>query len=299
MDAILAAMEASDAHMPIDERALMPKLGFVDASGFELVSTDFPRMALTSFRADLGKYVGMVPTSVSIALDGLDVPVSVMDREARENFTRLGLDRIQASYGLKLDWDEATQVLAIPEFHAAVAKLGGVSGSATLGGLTRPELLADGDLMDAAPNLSLINAKLTFTDDSVVDKALAMLAAKLKFPPDKIRQQFADALPFLLSITVLTDPTMMKIFRQSGLLGKVTPAIKAFMATPGSSITATFAPVKPVALETIAPMVQTTPETVIDALGFSLSSDGKAVQPAAPAPAAPAQDELRKTQPAN
>jgi hypothetical protein len=301
IDAILAAMEASDAHMPVDERALMPKLGFVDARGLELVSTDFPRMGMASFRADLGKYVGVVPTSVSVALDGLDVPVSLMDREARENFTRLGLDRIQASYGLKLSWDEATQVLAIPDFHVAVAKLGGVSGSVTLGGLTRPDLLANGNFMGAAPNLSLINAKLTFTDDSVVDKALAMLAAKLKFPPDKIRQQFADALPFLLSITVLTDPTMMKIFRQSGLLGKVTPAIKAFMATPGSSITATFAPVKPVALESIAPMVQTTPETVIDALGFSLSSDGKAVSPPAPAPApaAPAEDELRKTQPAN
>jgi hypothetical protein len=153
--------------------------------------------------------------------------------------------------------------------------------------------------MDAAPDLSLINAKITFTDDSVVDKALVMLAEKLKFPQDKIRQQFADALPFLLSITVLSDPTMMKIFRQSGLLGKVTPAIKSFMATPGSSITATFAPSKPVPLASIAPAVENTPETVIDMLGFSLSSDGKAVAPPAPAPTPPAEDELRKTQPAN
>jgi hypothetical protein len=299
LDAVLAAMEASDAHMPVDQRALMPKLGFVDASGLEIASTDVPRTALSSFRADFGKYVGVVPTSVSIDMKGLDVPVALMERDARQTFARLGLDRIQADYGLKLGWDEASQVLSIPAFHAAIAKLGGIAGSATLGGLSRPELLAEGDLMDAAPDLSLIDAKITFTDDSVVDKALVMLAEKLKFPQDKIRQQFADALPFLLSITVLSDPTMMKIFRQSGLLGKVTPAIKSFMATPGSSITATFAPSKPVPLASIAPAVENTPETVIDMLGFSLSSDGKAVAPPAPAPTPPAEDELRKTQPAN
>lgn len=301
IDSLQAAIMASETHAPVDPRSLMPKLGFIDASGLELASTDVPHTALDSFRADFGHYVGVVPTSVSIDLKGLDVPVTLMDREGRQTFARLGLDRIQANYGVKLGWDEASQVLSIPEFHAGIARLGSLAGSATFGGLTKPELLADGRLLDAAPNLSLINAKLTFTDDSVVDKALVMLAEKLKFPPDKIRQQFADALPFLLSMTVLTDPTMMKIFRQSGLLGKVTPAIKAFLATPGSSITATFAPAKPVPLASIAPAVQSTPETVIDTLGFSLSSDGKAVAPApAPAaPAAPAQDEMRKTQPAN
>jgi hypothetical protein len=298
LDAVQAAMEASEAGAPVDPRGLVPKLGFVDAAGLELASTDFPRTALASFRADLGKYVGVVPTSVSVDMKGLDVPAALMDRDARQTLARLGLDRIRADYGLKLGWDEATQVLAIPDFHMAIARLGGISGSATFGGLARPELLADARLVDAAPDLSLINAKITFTDDSVVDKALAMLAEKLKFPPDKIRQQFADALPFLLSITVLSDPTMMKIFRQSGLLGKVTPAIKGFMATPGSSITATFAPAKPVPLASIAPAVENSPETVIDTLGFSLSSDGKEPPPA-PAPAPPAQDELRKTQPAN
>jgi len=311
LDAIEAAIAAQKTHSPVDPRTLAPKLGFVDAAGLELISADFPRTALASLRLDLGKYAGPIPTAIAFDMKGLDVPTQFLDRQARQTLAVLGLDRIQAEYRLKMGWDPATQILDVSDFHAGVAKLGAIGGTAKLGGITDPEALSEGDIVRVAPDASLIHATLTFTDYSVVDKALAMLAAKMKFPPDKIRQQFADALPFLLSVTVLTDPTMMKIFRQSGLLGKVTPAIKTFMAVPGSSITATFAPAKPVPLAGIEGAVQATPETVLDTLGFSLSADGKpAIQPgggeavpekpaASAQPAAPAEDELRKTQPAN
>ena len=201
-----------------------------------------------------------------------------------------------ADYGLRVDWDEGTETLTVGDFHVRIADLGAVTASGAFGGLTRAALLAVSDMAEAGPMLSLINAKITFTDESIVDKGLAMLAEKMHVPPDKFRQQFADALPFLLSVTVLTDPTMMKIFRQSGLLGKVTPAIKTFMAAPGSSITVTLAPPKPVPLESIAPAVETAPETVVDMLGFSLSAEAG---PAPSAEARPALEKMRPTQPAN
>lgn len=297
IDLLRSAIAAEGSQAFFDPRQLMPTLGFFEAGGIEMISTDLPRAALDKLRVDLGNYVGVVPTSVSTEMTGLDLPAVLLGREGQQGLARLGLDRVRADYRLKLGWDAATETLNLGDLHLRIANLGAIGASGAFGGLTRAAILAASDMNEAVPGLSLINAKITFTDDSIVDKGLAMLAEKMHFPPDKIRQQFADALPFLLSVTVLTDPTMMKIFRQSGLLGKVTPAIKTFMAAPGSSITVTLAPPKPVPLESIAPAVETAPETVVDMLGFSMSADAGPAPSPKPAPAEP--EKMRPTQPAN
>ena len=98
LDALQAAIAAEDTHAPVDPRTLMPKLGFVDAAGLELISTDFPRTSLDSFRLDLGKYAGPVPTSVAVDMKGLDVPAQLLDRRARQSLAMFGLDRIQAPF---------------------------------------------------------------------------------------------------------------------------------------------------------------------------------------------------------
>ncbi len=56
-------------------------------------------------------------------------------------------------------------------------------------------------------------------------------------------------MPFLLSVAVQNDPQLMAIVNQSGLFKQLTPAVRDFVANPGSSITVSLAPPTPVELQ--------------------------------------------------
>jgi len=283
-----AAIKASagggaNSDVPFDPTSLIPTLGFMEAAGIDIQTSDVPHMALDKLRIDLTDYVGYLPTRVGASLSGLDLPLDSLDRQARETFKRLGYDRVSLDYRLKYGWDEAKEQLDVEDFHIRAADIGGITGSAVIGGLTRT-MVEHPDNPEGAQNLALVSGKLTFNDESIVGKGLGLIAEKMKVPPDKFRQQFADALPFLLSISALNDPTLMTILRQSGLLQKLTPAVKTFVAEPSGSLTLTMAPTQPVGLATVAEAAQKAPETLIGLLNLSISAEAGAAPPANKSP---------------
>jgi hypothetical protein len=287
IDLVVAAIDAEDKGETFDTTKLVPKLGFIEAGGLDIQTPDIPRTTLGKFRIDLGKYVGFVPTSIAAEVSDLDVPTAIMERDAREMFARIGHDRIVMSYGLKLGWDEASETVTVDDFHVGVKDLGSVAVAAALAGLARAAIENPDLLSEAIPNLALRDAKITFTDESIVGKGLEILAEKMRVPADKFRQQFADALPFLLSISALNNPAIMAIVKQSGLLTKLTPAIKTFVAAPGSLILS-LAPATPVSLAAITAAAEAAPETLPALLNLSITAEPAAKPPGAPSPAAPA-----------
>ena len=284
-DAVKAALQAAEAgSSDIDVKSLIPKLGFFELDGLDVATPGRAAHALDKFRVDLGDYIGPVPTSISGAMTGFDFPVAAIDdRESRETLQRLGYDHIIANYGFKLDYDEANEQLKIGELSFGVDKMGAVTSSAILSGLPRTAIDHPEMLETVMPALALVSAKLTFTDASIVGKGLDILAEKMKAPPDKFRAQFADAMPFLLSMTVLTDPQLMAAVNKSGLLAKLTPAVKTFIAEPGSSITVTLTPPKPVSIPAITAAAENAPDTLAELLGIDISGEAAAV-PLAPEP---------------
>jgi hypothetical protein len=255
----------------------------MEAAGIDIQTSDVPHMALAKLRIDLTDYVGYLPTKVGADVSGLDLPLDSLDRQARETFKRLGYDRVSLDYRLKYGWDEAKEQLDVDDFRIRAANIGGITGSAVIGGLTRT-MVEHPDNPEGAQNLSLVSGKLTFNDESIVGKGLGLIAEKMKVPPDKFRQQFADALPFLLSISALNDPTLMTILRQSGLLQKLTPAVKTFVAEPSGSLTVTMAPTQPVGLAAVAAAAQKAPETLIGLLNLSVSAEAGGAAPANKSP---------------
>ncbi len=267
-----AGLGSGNTDVPFDPATLAPKLGFLEASGIDIQTTDVPHIGLDRMRVDLGGYVGYLPTRVSSTIVGLDVPLDSLDRSARETFKRLGYDRVSLDYDLKLGWDEPKQQLDIDNIRIRAANVGGMTASAVIGGLTR-EMVEHPDSPDGAQDLSLVSGKMTLNDESIVGKGLGLLAEKLKVPQDKFRQQFADALPFLLSLSALNDPTLMTMIRQSGLLKKLAPALKTFIAEPSGSLTLTVAPTQPVKLVDVLDAAQKAPENLIGLLNLSFSAE--------------------------
>jgi hypothetical protein len=264
----------------------MPKVGFVDVNGFDIQATDIPHMSLDKFHVDLGDYVGFVPTKVGADLNGLDLPVDGLDRESRATLGRLGYDRISLDGRLAYGWDKAKNRLGIDNFRIRAAGIGGIAGSGVIGGVTEV-LIENPGSPDESLNLSLLSGKLTFSDESIVGKGLDLIAEKLKAPPDKFRKQFADALPFLLSMSALKNPALLTMIRQSGLLQKLTPALKTFIGEPGGTLTLTMAPPAPVELKAISDAAEKAPETLVGLLNLSFTAE--AGKPA-PTPAENAPD---------
>jgi hypothetical protein len=162
--------------------------------------------------------------------------------------------------------------------------MGAVNSSVVLSGLPRTAIEHPEMLETVMPALSLVAAKLTFTDASIVGKGLDILAEKMKAAPDKFRAQFADAMPFLLSMTVLTDPQLRAAVNKSGLLTRLAPAVKTFVAEPGSSITVTLKPPKPIAIPAITAAAENAPDTLAELLGIDISGEA-GTSPPAPTPA--------------
>ena len=172
-----------------------------------------------------------------------------------------------------------------------------------LGGLPREAIENPEALQDVLPDLSLRTASITLQDDSIVGKGLDLLAEKMHAPPEKFRQQFADALPLMMSLFVLNDPQISALVRQSGLLAKLAPVVKAFIASPGSSITVSLAPPTPLPLPAIAQAAEEKPETLVDLLGLTVDTTGKLpttgdTKPAPPATQEKSGGDLRPTAPA-
>jgi len=258
--------------LPFPPTRLIPTLGFIEAGGIDVQTVDVPHVALDKLRVDLSDYVGYLPTKVSSAITGLEAPVDSMDRQSRETFKRLGYDRLNLDYRLKYAWEEGKQQLDIDDFHVRAAGIGGMTASAAIAGVTRA-MIEHPDNAEGTQNLAMVSAKLSFSDESIVGKGLALLAEKFKAPPDKFRQQFADALPGLLLFSGMTNPQLMTTLRQSGFLQKLTPALKTFVAEPSGTITFTLAPAEPVGVAAIAEALQNAPETLVGLVNLSVSAE--------------------------
>jgi hypothetical protein len=296
-DALTAIIAAEDARPRIDTSDLLPHVGYVELGGLEVQTPDIRRMTLDSFRAAATEYIGVVPSGGSVELVGLAVPVSaIAEPEARDILRRLGYDDIVLGFGMIGRYDEAAQRFELEDLHYSIRDMGVLSLSGAVAGLPF-EAFGDERLLEAAlPQLRLERASFTFKDESIVGRGLDLLAEYMKAPPTLFREQFADAMPFLLSIAVQNDPKLLAIVNKSGLFKQLTPVVRDFVANPGSSITISANPPAPVAFQAIADAVENAPETVASLLGLAISGEKGALP--VPQPTVPPEEPGGMTPPA-
>jgi hypothetical protein len=218
---------------------------------------------------------------------GLAFPVAALpDRGTRDMLRRLGYDRLVNNFGFKGDYDPTSERATVDDLHYAIEDMGSFAMSGVFAGLPVAAIGNDALMEAAIPELRLEQAKFTFTDGSIVGKGLDLLAEFMHAPADAFRNQFADAMPFLLSIAVQNDPKLLAIVNRSGLFKKLTPVVRDFVANPGSSTTVSLSPPTPVALVAIGEAVENTPDKVVEMLGLDITGE-KGQVPAEPKPAPP------------
>jgi hypothetical protein len=283
-EAMIAALRTAEDGGNVDFSSLAPLVGYAEAGDVFVNSPDFPRVALARFRADIGAYVGRIPTAISAALSGLDIPTRLLpNRMASDLLIAFGYDRVAADTAMKLAWNESTGTATLSDFRFDMKDMGTLTGSAAVSGVTRQTLQQSGSLLDALPGAMFTGGTFAFKDNSLVDRGLAYRAKAANADPEKLRKQLATAVPFMLGF--LGNPDFQK---------QLGPVLKAFLLSPGT-ITAKLAPPSPVAIPTISETVRTAPETLPKVLGVTVTGEPgaapapeKASVPAAEKPIAPA-----------
>ena len=306
-DALAQALIASQGPSNVKMASIAPRPGFVEMADLDVAPAAGPHVTLGRLRIDLAHYIGAIPTSISTDIAGLTVPVTAMKPSEQAVFKKLGYDTLDLGYHLKAAWNEADETVKVDNLGFAMKGAGGLGVSMLLGGLPRDAIEQPQSLPQVLPALSLKSATLTLKDDSIVGKGLDLLAEKMHANPDKFRQQFADAMPLLLSLFVLHDPKVATLVRKSGILAKLAPVVKAFVAAPGSSISVSLAPPTPVDFPTIAATADKDPASLLTMLGMTVASsaapapDNAGAKPATPpgsADKAPVGGAIRPTTPA-
>jgi len=260
---IAAALDAAQTGGNVDFSSLAPTLGFFEAGDVDVDIADTPPIRLGRMRIDLANYVGQVPTAVTAAITGADVSTDVIpDDRIRRLLTEFGYQRIHLDAGVKAAWHDGDDTTAVDDFSVKLADIGTLAGKAKFAGPTRADLEqlnSPAGLDRVLAAVSLADATFTFTDDSIVGRAIAGQAARLKVDPTKFREQFARGLPFMLSFLGNRD-----------YQAKVAPVLQAFIRAPGS-ITFMTTPAAPIALSQIMAAARSAPFSLPNMLALTVT----------------------------
>jgi hypothetical protein len=266
----------------------VPTLGYCEIAGVDVAIAGAPEMKLGRLRVDLGNWADKIPTSIGLALAGLDVPAGMIPSDLVQRLlASYGYDSLEVDAGAKATW-AADGTIAVRDASLAVKDAAAVSGQADIAGIPPADAEHMAVVGDALDKLSLKAGSGTLTDNSLVERALVLQATKLDVDPQKFRDQFAKSVPFMLMLLGDRD-----------LIMKTAPVIQAFLST-GGSVTAVAAPKAPVPLAQVADTAKSSPWSLFSLLGVTLTGTpgtaGAALPtlpappPATPAPAAPAEE---------
>ncbi len=180
-------------------RKLVPSFAGFDISD---VKVDVPdpetegsriQASVGDFDLTLSDYLNGIPTKISSATHGLDVPLDQgSEDQSVKMLLALGISRVNLNYELSGAWDKDAKTINFDKISISGNDLGSFAVSALLGN-AGPELFdVDPNVMEAAGmGLTVKDIKLHATDDGIGEKVLPMLAAQQNSAPDAYRQQMA------------------------------------------------------------------------------------------------------------
>ena len=260
LEALLALEDASENEDVAAVLAAMPTLERFTASDIALDTPEM-LMSLRAYVIEMADHIGPIPTSFSIDIEDVDIPVSEMEPEQREQLEALGYDRLIGSLGLAGVWDEDTGSVDL-ESEVSFEDGAWFSLAATIGGITRqffedPEAAAPLAMFSA----TLEGATISLEDDSLRDRIIDMVAEQQGTEPEMVRQMALGIVPFALA--QLNRPQ----FAQA-----VSAAFKTFLEGEGN-LNVDIAPSEPVPLMQLSVEAQADPGSAIDKLNITVDAE--------------------------
>lgn len=207
-------------------------------------------------------HIGPVPTEIDIDIDNFVLPVDAMDDEARETFSAMGYERVDASYDMNLRWNEATQDLNIT-LDTELSQGGRLTGEASLGSIPRIVF----EKPDESALFSLFattfkNLNLRYDDSSLVDRGFEFAARQQGTDAANMKAQFQGLLPIMLS-QVAIDPE---------LTANVAAAVKGLIED-GKALKVSAVAATPLPVVALGTAMQSDPASILKSLQIEVGNN--------------------------
>ncbi|WP_075214741.1 hypothetical protein [Mongoliimonas terrestris] len=242
-------------------RAGSPRLDFMEMTGF---SADVPggTVSIDTLAATNGDFLQSMARRLDVTLTNLVFPVALLsDPEVVQPLEAMEYEQIALSGGATVAWDTDRGRVHVEDVTLRAADMGVVSMDAELSGLPLSILDDPATLETRLDDVALVKAAVTFGNLSLVERIFAMKAKEANQDPDTFRQNFAGALPLMLSM--LGDKAVQDRF---------TDVLKDFFADP-KSISATVAPTVPLPFSAIGLMQADGFGPLADALNLAVTAN--------------------------
>ncbi len=260
--ALKALLGFEQAQQRNDVPAMLAAIPIIEELSVDDVKVNVAEIGQLSFTHagyTMSGHIGPIPTKVASKVTDLVLPVSMLDKEIRDDLTALGYETIKLSYADGLNWHETSKTLAISS-HLKFSNAGSYQFTATLGGL--PKMLFE--IPMAAPGIligaTFNDASFKFIDDSIIDRGFKFFAREENTDVETLKTQILSVIP--AGLAQLKNPNFTK---------SVVDAVRNLIDNKGS-ITATAQPNAPVPLVEIYSTFSTAPETLIDRLNVKVEA---------------------------
>jgi hypothetical protein len=247
------------------------KVDSMSATGINVTSADGPPVKVESITFNASDYVGRYPSTMSFAVNGVEVDVAAAGAEdpSVQQLKALGYDKIVLGITGSGKWDESAGTMTVQNFTIDAQDMGSFTIAGVFGGFS-PDVMAE--LQKPEPShevmqkITLNEASIGFTDASITNKLLDMQAQQMNADRATFVEQITAALPLMLS--AVGNP---------GFQEKIAAAATMFLKDP-QNITISVKPDQPVDMMTLMMTGQTAPQTLPDVLKAEVTSNQPAAQ---------------------
>ena len=247
--------------------AEIPDLGIsydqIKVDGIDVVAKGDKNVKIDTMTMENFKQVGGIPASLTFNVSGITMAVNQLDDpKAQETFKQLGYEKVVADLGFDYNWDAEKKQLNLKKLSLGGPDMGTLSLSLSLDGVDLAAIKNVNDLMGLMGTLMFTNAELSYTDASLMERVLKMVAAMQGTDPETMRQGLIQQLS---AMQQMMDPT------PEGQ--KMAESLVAFIKEP-KSLLISAKPEAPVPAMMLVGQAQTQPMELAKSLNLTLSVNG-------------------------
>jgi hypothetical protein len=247
---------------------IAPSYSRAELTGIVIDANEQGLIPIASVVATIDEMDGDLPTSGSLAIEGVEISAASLDDEEKKTLTDLGYDKLTLSGSFAADWDPQSGKLLVSDLTVGGTEVGTLGASLAIGGLTR-EIVKKLDASQDNPeqamalmqSLTLERLSMRLDNDSLVDRLLESQAKSSGVSRAEFVGQLTGALPMLLSVVNNVD------FQK-----KIASAATTFLNEP-KSFAAVAAPSTPLPFAQVMGTAMMAPQMLPDILNVTITAN--------------------------
>ncbi|MCP4070866.1 MAG: hypothetical protein GY742_03890 [Hyphomicrobiales bacterium] len=237
----------------------IPTLASMVVKGLVFHEADKGEISVDENSLKMADFIGPIPTRLDILVKNMRFPVDMMDKKARQGLKAMGYEDVEFSYDIEAEWEEATSVLSV-QSDTQLNDGGSLNIDMAIGGIPRSIFENPMTAQSAVAFATINRAKVTFVDDSIVNRGLALAGATQGVNAETMKAQVIGMLPI-----------MLQQLEKPAFVDHLTATVKKFLDVKGT-ISASIAPASPVLILQLIGAATTAPGAAIDLLNVNIES---------------------------